>query len=86
MVCSRSSSAELKLVRAQLFGPSAEPIAQKPLDQQPQLVVLGLTLLNGDLQRDLLLRCGGDHISQHLLEDGRVVGRAARSICTPASL
>jgi len=64
---------QLKLIRAQLFGSAAKPIAQEPLDQQPQLVVLSLTLLNGASQRDLLPRCGNNHVSQHLLEDCRVV-------------
>ena len=69
---------ELKLVRAQLFGSATEPIAQKSLDQQPQLIVLGLTLLNGALQRHLFLRCGSDQVAQHFLEDRRVIRQGGK--------
>lgn len=55
---------QLQLVRAQLFRAAAELLAQQTLDQQVQLVDLGITLL----QRRLLLLCRGDHLTQHLLQ------------------
>jgi hypothetical protein len=64
---------ELELVRAQLLGAAAEPIAQKPLDQQAQLVVLSLAFLHRTLQRHLLLGGRGDQVPQHLLKDRGVV-------------
>ena len=65
MVCSRSSSPNW-LVRIELFGAAAELMAQQALDQQPEFVVLGM-------QFRMLLRCCGDHLAQHLLQDGGVV-------------
>jgi hypothetical protein len=57
---------ELQLLRAELFGTTAELVAQQALDQQSQLVVLGV-------QFRMLLRRRGDDLAQHLLQDGGVV-------------
>ncbi len=64
---------ELKLVRTQLLRPTTEPVAQKPLDQQPKFIILGLAFLRGTLQCRTLQNRGGDHVAQHLLQDGKVV-------------
>ena len=61
------------MVWAQLLGATAEPIAQKPLDQQAKLVVLSLAFLHRTLQRHLLPGSRGDQVPQHLLKDLRVV-------------
>jgi len=53
---------ELQLVRAQLLRPTAELMTAQLLDQQPQLVVLGVQLA-------LLVQ----HRPQHLLQRGGVV-------------
>ena len=65
-VCSRSSSPNCSWSGVELLGAAAELVAQQALDQQPQLVVLGM-------QFRMLLRRRGDHIAQHLLQDGGVV-------------
>ena len=57
---------ELELVRVELLGAAAELVAHQALDQQPQLVVLGM-------QFRMLLRRRGDDLAQHLLQDGGVV-------------
>lgn len=53
---------ELQLVGGELLRPSAELVTRQPLDQQPELVILGV-------QRPLLVQ----HRAQHLLQGGRVV-------------
>jgi hypothetical protein len=57
---------ELELVRVELLGAAAELVAHQALDQQPQLVVLGMPFR-------MLLRRRGDDLAQHLLQDGGVV-------------
>jgi hypothetical protein len=62
---------ELELVRVELFGAAAELVAQQTLDQQSQLVVLGMQF------RMLLRRCGDD-LAQHLPQDGGVVRQGVK--------
>ena len=83
MVCSRSSSAELQLVRAQLLGAAAELVAQQTLDQQLQLVDLGIAFA-----APRLVCCCSAAVTTSRSICCNVAGssgRAARSICTPAS-
>jgi len=64
---------KLQLVEVELLAPTAELMAEQALDQQPQRLVLSLTLLHGALQRRLLLLARGHHVPQHLLQDRGVV-------------
>jgi hypothetical protein len=41
---------ELQLIGTQLFGPAAELVTREALDQQPQLVILGMQLAQHLLQ------------------------------------
>ncbi len=59
---------ELHLVRAELFRPTAELVPQQALDRQPELAALGM-------QCAMLIRCGGDHLPEHLLQVGRIIGQ-----------
>ena len=64
-VCSEILQARTAADRGQLLGAAAELVAQQALDQQPQLVILGL-----QFRHNLL---------QHLLQDSRIV-RQGREI------
>jgi hypothetical protein len=59
---------ELQLIRADLFGPAAEPMAQQALDQQPQLIILGVQFRVLPCRR-------ADHLAQHLLQQRGIVGQ-----------
>ena len=58
--------AELQLVGAELLRSAPELVAQQALDQQSQLVILGV-------QFALLVGRGADHLPQHLLQEGGIV-------------
>ena len=64
---------QLQLLAAQLFGATAELVAQQTLDQQAQLVDLCITLTHRALQYRLLLLRRSDRLTQHLLQGLRVV-------------
>ena len=50
------------MIRAQLLGAATELVASQTVDQPPQLLDLGVTLVDR-----------GHHIAQHLLQRGWVV-------------
>jgi len=52
----------LQLIRAQLLRPPAELLAQQTLDQQLQLLDLGVAFADRVLQPGLLLRSRGHHL------------------------
>ena len=60
---------QLQLLGTQLLRAAAELLAQQTLDQQLQLVDLGIALL----QSRVLLFSRGNHLAQHLLQRGRIV-------------
>ncbi len=62
---------ELELVRIELLGAAAKLVTRQALDQQPQLVVL-----RG--QRRVLLHRRGDHLAQHPLQDGGIIGQGIK--------
>jgi len=69
--------AKLQLIGAQLLRPPAELLAQQTLDQQLQLLDLGITFADRILQGCLLLRCRGHYLAQHLLQWGGVIRQGA---------
>jgi len=60
---------ELELLHSELFATATELMARQALDQQSQLVVLGV-------QFRVLLCRRGDDLAQHLLQEADVVGQA----------
>ena len=67
---------ELQLIGAQLLGAAAELVAQQALDQQPQLVVLGVQFARAAAAPSRSICCSMRGSS----------GRASRSICTLAMM
>ena len=78
---------ELQLVRAQLFGPAAEPMAHQALDQQPQFVVLGVQLALLVQQRRAASaarrqgRPAGCQSRSARLDDGQTQSRRSQLCC-----
>ena len=66
---------EQQLIGVQLLGAAAELMAQQTLDQQVQLVDLGIALLHRILQDGVLLLGRGNHLAQQVLQRCRVVGQ-----------
>jgi hypothetical protein len=66
---------EQQLIGVQLLGAAAELVAQQTLDQQVQLVDLGIALLHRLLQDGVLLFGRGEHVAPHLLQRCGVVGQ-----------
>ena len=64
---------EQQLIGAQLLGTAAELVAQQTLDQQLQLVDLGIAFLHRALQARLLLLGCDDHLAQQVLQRCGVV-------------
>jgi hypothetical protein len=58
-----------------LLGAAAELVAQQTLDQQLQLVDLGIALLHRFLQHAVLLFGGGNHLAQQVLQRCGIVGQ-----------
>jgi len=81
---------EQQLIGVQLLGAAAELVAQQTLDQQLQLVDLGIALLHRFLQHAVLLFGRGDHRVQQMLQRCGVVRQGgevdvdARSIADAA--
>ena len=82
---------EQQLIGGQLFGAAAELLAQQTLDQQLQLVDLGIALLHRILQHGVLLLGRGNHLAQQVLQRCRIVRQCgevdvhARSIADAAA-
>jgi hypothetical protein len=58
-----------------LLGAAAELLAQQTLDQQVQLVDLGIALLHRLLQDAVLLFGHAEHRAQHVLQRCGIVGQ-----------